>query len=88
MKMKEFDVQFGKIVKQKRKQMKITQERLSELAGISTVFCRNIELGINRANWVTWVKICTVLEIDMNEVADRYIKPMLNEVGEFLGMRF
>lgn len=86
--MKELDIQFGKIVKQKRKQMKITQEKLSELAGISTVFCRNIELGVNRANWVTWVKICTVLEIDMNALADRYIKPMLNDTGEFIGMKF
>ena len=86
--MSELDIQFGKLVKQKRKQMKITQERLSELAGISTMFCRDIELGINRANWVTWVKICTVLEIDMNAWADQYIKPMLNEVGEVLGMKF
>lgn len=86
--MKELDIQFGRIVKQKRKQMKITQERLSELAGISTAFCRNIELGLNRANWITWVKICTVLKIDMNAWADRYIKPVLNETGEFIGMKF
>ena len=86
--MNELDVQFGKIVKQKRKQMKITQERLSELVGISTMFCRDIELGANRANWVTWVKICTVLEIDMNAWADQYIKPALNVIGEMLGMKF
>ena len=88
MKMREFDIIFGKIVRYKRKQMKISQEKLSELAGISTVHCRNIELGKHRTSWVTWVKLCTVLEIDMNSLADKYIKPILNDVGENIGMKF
>lgn len=82
----EFDKTFGRLAKDKREQMKITQEKLSELVGISVVQCRNIEKGINRTNWVTWAKICLVLDIDITRFAEAYMKPEIDEVGKFLGI--
>ena len=85
---RELDVKFGAMVSSKRQQLGITQEKLSELVGISIVYCRDIEKGKSRSNWVIWLKICVVLKIDINSVIEDYIMPELNEIGELLGMRF
>lgn len=85
---RELDVIFGKIVRNRRQQLGITQEKLSELAGITTVYCRDLEKGKSRSGWVIWLKMCVVLKIDINAIIDDYIKPELNDVGEFFGMSF
>lgn len=85
---RELDVIFGAIVKNKRQQLGITQEKLAELAGISIVYCRDIEKGKSRSSWVIWVKICVVLKIDIISIIEDYIKPEINEIGEILGMMF
>lgn len=85
---RELDVIFGAIVKTRRKQLRITQEKLAELVGISNVYCRDIEKGKSRSSWVIWLKICVVLKIDINSIIEDYIKPEVNEVGEILGMMF
>lgn len=85
---RELDVIFGAIVKNKRQQLGITQEKLAELVGISIVYCRDLEKGKSRSSWVIWLKICVVLKIDIYAVINDYIKPELNEVGEILGMMF
>lgn len=85
---RELDVIFGAIVKTRRKQLRITQEKLAELVGISNVYCRDIEKGKSRSSWVIWLKICVVLKIDINSVIEDYIKPEVNEIGEILGMMF
>lgn len=83
----ELDKAFGRLAKGKREQMKITQEKLSELVGISVVQCRNIEMGKTRSNWVTVAKICLVLELDVSQIIETYIIPEVNDVGEFLGIK-
>lgn len=85
---RELDVIFGAVVKNKRKQLGITQEKLAELVGISIVYCRDLEKGKSRSSWVIWVKICVVLKIDINSIIEDYIKPEVNEIGEILGMVF
>lgn len=84
---RELDVTFGKIIKDKRQILGITQEKIAELIGISTMHFRNIESGKTCTNWVTWVKICAVLGVDITCVAETYIKPEINEAGEFLGIK-
>lgn len=84
---KELDKAFGEIVLGKRKKLGITRERLAELVGISSVHCRNIEIGKSRTSWVIWVKICTVLNIDIAYITETYINPEINEAGEFLGIK-
>lgn len=71
----------------KRKRIGITQERLSELVGISTVQYRSIETGKTRSNWVTVAKICLVLDIDISYIVETYIKPEINGAGKFLGIK-
>lgn len=60
-----------------RKSRKITQERLSEMVGITDVYLRSIENGKNLPNWLIWLKLCTVLEIDIFELQQKYIRPFL-----------
>ena len=79
---------FGKMVNKERQSRGITREKLSEIVGISTVYCRDIEIGKSRPNWMIWAKICLVLEIDMFSVAKEYLSPELNETGSFFGMVF
>ena len=85
---RELDVIFGAIMKNKRQQLGLTQEKLAELVGISIVYCQDLEKGKSRSSWVIWVKICVVLNIDINSIIEDYIKPEVNEVGEVLGMVF
>lgn len=84
----ELDKVFGEKVRSGRQKNGFTQEKLSELVGISIVYCRDIEIGKSRPNWVIWVKICIVLDIDINSLIHRYINPELNDIGELLGLRF
>ncbi len=41
----ELNKEFGTMMKNKREQLCISREKLSELIGISTVYCRDIEIG-------------------------------------------
>lgn len=59
---------FGALLRKKRKQKNLTQETLSELAGITDVYLRNLERGSYSATWVIWLRLCTALDIDISEV--------------------
>lgn len=85
---KELCMRFGAIVSSKRRQLRLTREKLAELVDISVVYCRNIELGKHCINWVIWAKLCVVLELDINSVIEDHIKPELNEIGKIYGMKF
>lgn len=58
---------FGSMIRKARKKKKISQERLSEIAGISTVYLRSLEKGEYTATWLIWIKICTYLDINISE---------------------
>lgn len=79
---------FGKKVNEERQSRGITREKLSEIVGISVVYCRDIEIGKSRPNWMIWAKICLVLQIDMLSIASEYLSLELNESGEIYGMVF
>ena len=81
------DVAFGVMVKNRRKSLSITQEKISELVGLSIVQYRNIETGKTRSNWITIAKICLVLDLDISPIIESYIKPEINQAGEFLGVK-
>lgn len=82
----ELDRSFGELARLKRDSMGITQERLAELVGLSVVQYRNIEKGKTRSNWVTIAKICLILKLDVSLVIETYVKPEINDAGEFLGV--
>lgn len=55
---------FGKAMRARRIEMNITQEKLSELVGISVTYLRNIEYGKHLITWKIWLELCKVLDLD------------------------
>lgn len=68
---------FAAIAYEKRRKNKITQERLSEIIGITDVYLRCIESGKNAPNWIIWLKLCTALGVDVSEIQRKFIEPNL-----------
>lgn len=79
--------EFGALIKTKRKQKKLTQEELSELAGITDVYLRDLERGSYTATWVICLKICTALDIDIHDIQAKYIVPEISEMQKNLKKR-
>ena len=57
---------FGKRVRQQRIALQMTQEKLSERAGISLSFLSHIERGTRKASVNTVVKLCNALQVSPN----------------------
>lgn len=75
---------FAMKIRSERVKNKITQEKLSEKIGITTVHLRNIESGRNIPNYVVWLKLCAELGINVEEFQRDYIVPWLkNENTNF-----
>lgn len=70
---------FGSMIRKARKKKKISQERLSEVAGISTVYLRSLEKGEYTATWLIWIKICTFLDINISELQDMICSLFMND---------
>lgn len=71
--------ELGELIREKRKQKRLTQEELSELAGITDVYLRDLERGSYTATWVICLKLCTVLDIDLGLFQTKYIIPEIAE---------
>ncbi|MBD5129726.1 MAG: helix-turn-helix transcriptional regulator [Ruminococcaceae bacterium] len=74
--------EFGTIIRTKRQKKQITQERLSELTGITVVYLRNLENGHYTATWIIWLRLCTVLELDVQGIQKKYIVPQIDKEDE------
>ena len=61
---------FGEIMRKAWKSQGMTIEELADQIGMSSVYCREIENGRYSTTWVIWLKICIVLGIDLNSVAE------------------
>ena len=59
---------FGAIMRQSRTKRRIPQERLAERVGISVTYCREIEHGKYTPTWIIWLKICKLLDIDIDKL--------------------
>lgn len=70
-KSKEMLEDFGTMLREKRIQKNLTQEKVSELAGITDVYLRDLEHGSYSATWLIWLRLCTILDIDVSEVQQR-----------------
>ena len=60
--------QIGNRIIEKRRKMNITQEMLAEKLSISLKYISRIEMGIGTVNLVTLVKICKILDMDLDEL--------------------
>ncbi len=76
--------EFGTIIRNRRLKKQITQEQLSELTGITVVYLRDLENGNYTATWIIWLKLCTLLELDISGFQKKYIVPQIakNEKAE------
>ena len=79
--------EFGEMIKTRRKQKKLTQEELSELAGITDVYLRDLERGSYTATWVICLRICTALDIDLKDIQKKYIVPEISEMQKNMKKR-
>ena len=84
---RKIQAEFGEMIKTKRKQKKLTQEELSELAGITDVYLRDLERGNYTATWVICLRICTALDIDLRDIQKKYIVPEISEIQEMMKNR-
>ncbi len=76
--------EFGTIIRNRLLKKQITQEQLSELTGITVVYLRDLENGNYTATWIIWLKLCTLLELDIPGFQKKYIVPQIakNEKAE------
>ena len=84
---RKIQAEFGEMIKTRRKQKKLTQEELSELAGITDVYLRDLERGSYTATWVICLRICTALDIDLKDIQTKYIVPEITEMQKNLRKR-
>ena len=84
---RKIQTEFGEMIKTKRKQKKLTQEELSELAGITDVYLRDLERGSYTATWVICLRICTALDIDLKDIQKKYIVPEISEMQKNMKKR-
>ncbi|MDM8548477.1 helix-turn-helix transcriptional regulator [Desulfobacterales bacterium HSG2] len=66
--MSELKMQFGRRLKQIRKQRSLTQEKLAETVGISVEFLSNMERGINAPSFKTLENLSGKLNIPVWEL--------------------
>lgn len=64
-------VQMGKRIKQRRKELHLTQEALAEQADISASFIGHIERGSRIASLDTLLSICIALDVSMDFIIGR-----------------
>ena len=57
---------FGQRVRQQRIALQMTQEKLSERAGISLSFLGHIERGTRKASLDTVIRLCNALKVSPN----------------------
>ena len=58
--------EMGKRIKQKRKELNLTQEKLSEMLEISPTYISEIERGTEISSLATITKIANVLNLDLD----------------------
>ena len=54
------------IIKERRRQLKLNQQDLAEMAGISLATVKDIERGAGNPSWSTVEKICEVLGLSIS----------------------
>lgn len=58
----------GQSIRMYRKKLRLTQEQLAELAGVSASFMGHIERGTRVASLETFVRICQALQVTPNDL--------------------
>lgn len=61
---------FGKLIRENREKKKLSQEQLAEKCNVTDKSISNIELGKSDPKLSTVMRICKVLEIDVNSLVE------------------
>ncbi len=59
---------FSIIVRKKRKELGLSQEKVAEYAGMTAQMYREIEKGKRSTAWEKWLLICMILHIGIDDV--------------------
>ncbi len=82
---KNFNVSIGLRIRKKREELRLSREKLSEIADISPQFLAEIELGRRGMSSVTLVKICSSLSVSSDYILlGRESHNNFGKVGEIL----
>lgn len=65
---------FGKFIREKREKTNLYQTDMAKLLGISQVYYSHIERGLRNVDLVLALKICQILNLDLNEYISSYLK--------------
>ena len=60
------DVQFGKVIRERRKELGYTQTYVSEVSGLSASFISNLENGKATAELGKAIQLANLLGLDLN----------------------
>lgn len=69
-----FQREFGEYIKRARETQHLYQQQVAEQLGITQQYYSHIENGTRNVDFVVAVKICNVLNLNVNEFIARYIK--------------
>lgn len=84
---KDYKKLFGETMRTARMKQGITHRELAEIVGVSAVYSRDIEKGKYAPTWIIWLKICSVLHIDIDEVRKTYVAAEVREVAQTMGKK-
>lgn len=74
MKKAEFTRELGFAIKVRRMKMKISQEKLAELADCSLSYIGFVERGEKSISLYNFLKIASVLKLDINDFLNEFVK--------------
>jgi transcriptional regulator with XRE-family HTH domain len=77
-------VQMGKRIKQRRKELHLTQEALAEQVDISASFMGHIERGSRITSLETLLSICIALDVSMDYIIGRAGTDLANTLPDTL----
>ncbi len=71
---------FGDFVKNRRKQLRLTQRVVAQALGMSSIaFVSEVEAGTRRLAETHWPKLAEILETSVEELASRDVKAPIQE---------
>ena len=67
--------EFGKLIRARRRELKLSQEKLAEICGLCTRQVTKIEKGYVNMKFINLVRLCTACKIDIGELEQFWTDP-------------
>jgi transcriptional regulator with XRE-family HTH domain len=75
------DLRLAEVLREVREERSMAQEAVAFRAGISTGALTRLELGLVSPSWVTVVRVCDALELELAELGSRVASRGALEAG-------